>query len=201
MVESPCGCKLQCYQNIPLEQRTKLFDGFWASGSYNVQNAYICGCVKITKVARRYTSQGDKSRRSFSRSYYVTNYDVSTRVCKKAFLQIHGLSNGRLSHALEAQRNEGGTPALDKRGKHEPRNKTSKDKLDFVKVHINSFPQYKSHYSRSDNPNKLYLSPDLNIDKMYRLYKQRCEEESKPPVSSWVYRKTFNECFNLSFGT
>ena len=106
MVESPCGCKLQCYQNIPLEQRTKLFDGFWASGSYNVQNAYICGCVKITKVARCYTSQGDKSRRSFSRSYYVTNYDVSTRVCKKAFLQIHGLSNGRLSRALEAQRNE-----------------------------------------------------------------------------------------------
>ena len=47
MVETPCGCQLQCYRNISLEQRIKLFDGFWASGSFDVQNAYICGYVKI----------------------------------------------------------------------------------------------------------------------------------------------------------
>ena len=44
----------------------------------------------------------------------------------------------------------------------------------------------------------MYLSPELTIVKIYHLYKQ---EHGEDGVSEWVYRITFNECFNLSFGT
>lgn len=199
MDERPCNCSRQCYSKVPLEQRKKLFEGFWASGSFNVQNVYICGCIKTSEVARRYTSHVSDSRRSYSRVYYVQNGALSTRICKVAFLRIHGVSNGRVNRALKAQQQTGGSPSSDRRGKHEPKNKTKKADLDLVKEHINSFPKYKSHYSRADNPHRQFLSPDLSIE-MYRLYKQKCEDESKLAVSAWVYRRTFNECFNLSFG-
>ena len=200
MGDQSCGCKLGCYSKISKAQQMKLFGGFWESGNFDVQNAYICGCVKISKVARRYTAEPTTSLRSYSREYIVQNEGVSTRVCKTAFLRMHGLSNGRVSRALQARTSQGGSLSLDKRGKHEPKNKTSKDKIDLIKAHINSFLKYKSHYSRSDNPHKNYLSPDLSIDKMYRLYKEKCDKESATPVSQWVYRKTFTENFNLSFG-
>jgi hypothetical protein len=119
-------------------------------------------------------------------------------VCKVAFLRIHGVTNGRLNRALQASAE--GSPHLDQRGRHTPANKTADDDIAFVKEHIQSFPMYKSHYSRADNPNKYFLSSDLSIAKMFELYGTHCTKEEKHPVSEWVYRKVFNENFNLSFG-
>ena len=78
--------------------------------------------------------------------------------------------------------------------------KTTEADLELVKEHILSFPQYQSHYSRADNPNRKYPSPDLTISKMYSLYKEWCAEKEKIAVSEWMYRQVFNTSFNLSFG-
>ena len=75
---------------------------------------------------------------------------------------------------LNAQTAIGGSPHSDKRGRHEPKNKTSEAKTKAVKEHIESFPKYRSHYSRQDNPNRSYLSPALSVTKMYSLYKEKC---------------------------
>ena len=200
MNNTPCGCGLKCFETVSESQRKKLFEGFWSSADFNVQNAYICSCVKVTEIARRYTSSGSSSRRSHSRIYYVCNGSVSSKVCKTAFLRIHGLSNGRLDRALQAQAKSGGSPHSDQRGHHEPGNKTGDADMNYVKEHINSFPKYQSHYSRSDNPNRHYLSPSLSVALMYTLYKEKCAEDGMNPVSDWVYRKVFKEEFNLSFG-
>ena len=141
-------------------------------------------------------SKGANTRRTYSRVFYVSNGSVSVRVCKTAFLRIHAVSNGRLNRALKAQQDAGGSPHQDQRGRHEPANKTKAEDIAAVSAHIKRFPKYKSHYSRSDSPHKEYLSPDLSIAKMYAIYK----EEIEAPVSEWVYRKVFNENFNLSFG-
>ena len=85
---------------------------------------------------------------------------------------------------------------MDKRGRHEPGNKTPEEAVSLVKDHIGRFPQYESHYSRGDNPHRKYLSPDLPSSKMYSMYK----ETSSEPVSEWIYRKIFTENFNLLFG-
>jgi len=70
----------------------------------------------------------------------------------------------------------------------------------FVKERIESFPKYRSHYSRNDNPHRSYLSPMLSVPKMYSLYKEKCSETNEQPVSEWMYRKIFNTEYNLSFG-
>ena len=131
--------------------------------------------------------------------FYVNNGGVSIRVCKTAFLRIHGISNGRLSWALSAAL-KGGTPHQDQRGHHEPKNKTDTTRLNIIDAHIESFPQYTSHYSRHDNPHRRYLSPELSITKMYELYREFCTGSGYTPVTEWVYQKQFNENHNLSFG-
>ncbi len=195
----PCGCSLKCYDKVPLNQREKLFDGFWKLGIFDVQNAYLTGCVKVINVKRRYTVPA-QSRRQFSRVYYVCNGEVSTRVCKTAFLRIHAISNGRLSRAIKAAQDNDGSPHQDQRGRHEPRNKTSGDVTSQIDEHIRSFPRYTSHYCRNSKPNRHYLSPDLSVAKMHELYATYCSENGYTPASMWVYRKHFNEHHSLSFG-
>ena len=196
---TPCGCPLKCFEKVSEGQRQTLFDGFWASGDFNTQNAYISGCIKVVEIKRRYTAKGAESRRSNSRVYYVHNgAGISARVCRKAFLRIHGLSAGRVDRAIKAQCDSSGVPHIDQRGRRIPTNKTSDEQIRLVKEHINSFPKYQSHYSRSQSPHRMYLSPELTIVTMYNMYKQNHGGDS---VSEWVYRKTFNERFNLSFGT
>ena len=60
------------------------------------------------------------------------------------------------------------------------------------------FPSFESHYSRSHSEKK-YLNPDLSISKMYRLYKNYCEDIKTKAQSEPMYRKVFVEEYNLSF--
>ena len=63
------------------------------------------------------------------------------------------VSNGRLCHALTAQAASGSVPHTDKRGRHVPVNKTSKEKLLFVGEHIEN-----SHAMRVITPGAITLT-------------------------------------------
>lgn len=198
MNERSCGCALKCCDKLSTEKRKAIFKGFWELGNFDVQNAYLTGCIQVKPVQRHYSPGA--SRRGNTRLFYVRDGEYSVRVCKSAFLLIHGVSNGRVSRALQGVVKTGGLPMQDQRGHHEPPNKTTEEDMAFICNHIESFPSYTSHYSRSDNPNRKYLSPDLSLAKMYSLYKVICTKEGKKQVSDWVYRKIFNERYNLCFG-
>lgn len=181
------------------ERRKGLFDRFWKLANFDIQNTYLCGCVKVLTTKRKYAKIPESCRR-FSRVFYVPNGEISERVCKTAFLSIFAISNGHLSRALQGQVANEGLPHSDQRGRHEPSNKTPEERVGYVKEHIETFPTYESHYSRSDNPNRKYLSPSLSISAMYDLYKTLCGEKNEVPVSEWKYRHIFNTEYNLSFG-
>ena len=101
--DTPCGCSLHCCEKLSSAERRQIFDGFWSTANFDVQNAYLCGCVKVLDVARRYSPTGARSRRQHTRVFYVKRGAVSERVCKKAFLNMHGVADGRLERALKAQ--------------------------------------------------------------------------------------------------
>ena len=56
-VGAPCGCKCRCFAVISQERRKVLFDGFWQSASFDVQNAFICGLHK-DQQSEKVLSQG-----------------------------------------------------------------------------------------------------------------------------------------------
>lgn len=70
----------------------------------------------------------------------------------------------------------------------------------FIKKHISSFPKVPSHYCRKST-NYEYLPSDLNLQKMYECYLQRCQEENRLPEKLWLYRQVFKNDFYLKFHT
>ena len=109
------------------------------------------------------------------------------------------VSNGRLQWLLEKEV-QGIEPGSDKRGKHTPANKTRDDAVKLVCDHISSFPSVQSHYTQQHNPNRKYLSPELNIRAIFRLYLEHCKVNAiDNPVTKSMYRKIFNTQFNLQF--
>ena len=139
----PCACGLRCFDKLNSEAHQAIFDRFWKLSSFDLQNAHLCGCVKVFS-AKRHSKAECESRRKCSRVY---SGGVSVRIYKKAFLRIHAISNGRVNRVLQAQARLGGTVMCDSRGRYTPENKTSQEDVAYVKKHIESFPAYESHYS------------------------------------------------------
>ena len=67
-----------------------------------------------------------------------------------------------------------------------PGNKTSKADEQFVHDHIKSFSVVESHSTRKDT-NRKYLAPELNIKKMYELYKENVQYSVQ--LSIFIQRK------------
>ncbi|CAH0723007.1 unnamed protein product, partial [Brenthis ino] len=88
--------------------------------------------------------------------------------------------------------------AKDRRGAHEPVNKTKPDIIQGIRKHIESFPCMAAHYSKKDTQRK-YLDKNLNIRKMHLLYRDECLKNGSEPASEITYRRIFSKEYNLSF--
>lgn len=137
-----------------------------------------------------------ESRRNKSRYYHLPDISGNQKqVCKIFFKNTLSISDGRISRAL-INKPKGDFPPKDKRGRKTSKNKTSVIKVNGVKDFIHRFPKYESHYARHKSLNRLYLSPDLSVGIRYNLYK---DEKVNDTVSLNMFRKIFNENFNLHF--
>lgn len=88
--------------------------------------------------------------------------------------------------------------ALEKRGKKNPKNKTSEADPQVVREFITSIPKYESHYGRSHS-SRQYLHHALNKRKLYQMYKDDRQLKNLSFVSIHIFRQIFNSDFNLSF--
>lgn len=136
----------------------------------------------------------------------VTSSGDRIKVCKQAFCQLHAIGKRRVE-VLCSKLSSGVIIAEEGRGKHSSRPRTIAEELKAqVREHISSFPCQESHYSRHYNKKRKYLPENLSIARMYCLYLQQYEPEvnkdagDKPQVKEWLYRKIFNEEYNIGFG-
>ena len=193
-----CKCSLRCFHTVSHGDQLRILEEFNGLASFNLQNGYLHGLIRSSEPKRRYTTKGKDSKRKKTYFYYVRIGGDLKRVCLTAFCSVHGISVKRVRNI----RVKDCSPPIDQRGKHDNRpNKISSDSVTCVKTHILSFPRQTSHYSRASNPNKRYLSPELNIKKMHSLYLQKCDEVGWPTVTEPAYRKIFCEQFNFGFGS
>lgn len=65
-------------------------------------------------------------------------------------------------------------------------------------VYPRSLPTMEFHYTRKST-GKQYLSPDLSVSQMYRLYTDEMARKEKPAAEKAIYRKIFNSCFNWAY--
>jgi len=175
-----------------------IFSSFWESANFDVQNAYLYGQIRCVSANAR----SRDSNRQYTYIYYVKGANgEDVRICREAFLAVHGLQNnrGRLGNIQTAiARGEPLRP--DGRGKHSSRpNKHLDEHTLRVKAHIESFPKHQSHYSRQQNMNRVYVGSELSIGKMYDLYKEKCAAENYSAVSADYYRRVNCEEYNIGF--
>ncbi|MBP1527197.1 MAG: hypothetical protein H9Q66_04675 [Spiroplasma ixodetis] len=90
------------------------------------------------------------------------------------------------------------TVEIDRRGLTSSHNRLANSITNSVRDHIKLFPAIDSHYCRK-NSKRRYLAADLNVTKMYELYKTYCTEKSLEPAKLSKYRSIFNSEFNLTF--
>lgn len=186
-----------------MEYRKQLFEEFWSLSDYSKQQSYLLRLIHPQLIKRRRYGKYDhpsESRRQHSFSYFLLLRGGSeVRVCLKTFCNTFGVTPRRVQLAGEKIL-KGDMVGLDKRGGAR-KNVENENWNERIVEHIKSFPTYESHYCRKKNPNKLFLSPDLNVSRMYKefLAKYAPNHVGKPPVSRQWYHEIFLSKFNLSF--
>ena len=145
------------------------------------------------------TKTDGASRRANTVKYFLIDQQPENQVCQSMFLTTFAISEKKARVILQKKSTSNTSIALgDKRGKHGQQRKVPEEDVNRIKRHIESFPSYESHYCRTKSSKK-YLSPSLTISQMYCMYVDKCRAENITPTKDHMYRKVFNENFNLSF--
>ncbi|KAK8398089.1 hypothetical protein O3P69_003778 [Scylla paramamosain] len=190
--DEPCECRHRCIPALGTpETRRQVFDSFWGLASFTRQNAYISRMVTLAPLNQRRTST--TLSRTYSRVYSVLLEDGNevVQVCKLAFLRLHGVSNGRVDRVLQAVACQSPFALKDRRGCHSPINKTQEEDVSYALSHMSTFS-----LDDSGQSDRCSLPQNLNVGKMYSLYRDQCALEGRKPVGSFVYRKILKERFN-----
>lgn len=191
-MKPPCAntCFYLCTKFFNENDRSNIFNDFW-SLSDNDKNQFYLKFVKQIPVKRHRTSSQTKL---FTYHYYFNLNEEIRRVCRTFFVNTLAIDQKRVYYSfnnlcLPCSK----TPLPRKKGKHK-KTFTSEEKLDEIRRHIKAFPIIDSHYCRATSGRK-YLEAGLSVAKMYNYY----VEETPMPLKVNMYRKIFNEEFNLSF--
>lgn len=230
-------CRKNCLQQFSPSHLSKVREEF-ESMYYEEQNIYLNGTLKRREAKRTsghprklcptVSSKGKRVGRPpaedscFSYEYYIRNEKgVDVRVCQKAFCSVYGFGPKRLLILRKKQGKDGTCLEPDRRGKHDKHATVDEDLKDLIREHIQSFPARHSHYSRQDNAGRVYLSPELSIARLHRMFleahdpeyvqmqednlqrriaHQSVEKLRKPLVSEHLYHDIFVTEFNIHFG-
>jgi len=197
-----CGkskCRLNCGDKIDKECRAAIMAQYYELASES-QTAHLFSSLNVSTP--KWSVVNAERHREISVKYTVNVSGASVTVCKKAFMNIYGISQSKVDHVVCQLRAGHATVRPSLRGKHSNRpNRLTQVTIDSIKEHVNLYPAEMSHYSRCHNPNRMYLSPLLSICEMYRQYKVWANERGVPPASLAAYRRVFCTHFNLGFGS
>lgn len=183
-------CRMKCRSRISEDIREFIFKEYWALGSYDERAKYTERFIKINN--KKTHTIGSKLKREYTNTYKIVYFNEDYKICKGCLSKTLGESN-RFLQTVSEKIKKFGRVTKSERGRAASYRKISNERLELVKQHINKFPAYESHYSRSKTSKK-YLSSDLSLNTMYQLY---CKENSNP-VCKTVYAKVFKD-MNLSF--
>ncbi|CAH3906988.1 unnamed protein product [Pieris brassicae] len=182
------------------EDIRKLHEEFYRHPNKKDQDSFLLKHCKVVKTKRRLPRVGVRKPTEFITKLYARKITSPKLipVCQKTFLNILKItvhSIRRVSKVFATM----GTVVQEKRG-GDHRSAKNAQRLAAVKKIIESFQCLESHYCRSSTIIRKYLHAELNIKKMWRMYNTQCDAEDLK-VRQCYFRRIFNKCYNLGFGT
>ncbi|KAK9679770.1 hypothetical protein QE152_g39724 [Popillia japonica] len=155
--------RFKCFSIITDNQRKDIITRFNKLLDRN-ENNHLCGLIGIQDIKRRRPRKHEAEANLRDNSFVykvrvlneVTGQFKEVQICQLAFINLHGITNRRVV-TLKKHLKSGGSFCRDKRGTHLNRpHKLTKDRLESIHKHINSFKGRKSHYSLKDS-RRIYL--------------------------------------------
>lgn len=190
-------CKFKCNEHLSEDERNYICRYYW-NMDYKSKKNFILSYVAVQSPKRVLATRNQRAQRTYTKKCFFSKGNDKVQVCQKFFCYTLCISPAVIIHAVKHRSNAHVFDNIDHRGKHVPSNKTSDEKLDQIRAHIESFPCMESHYVRKQTKRK-YLDQKLNIRKMYNFYKEQCSENNIEPASEITYRRVFGNEYNLSF--
>lgn len=173
-------------------------EAFYAKSSKKHQNNFILKHCSTMKVKRRRPRNGKNKSKEFTIKYKI--YSIAQKknipVCQSAFLKVYNIKRYRIEGILKKFHATGAMPQ-EGRGGDRVSHKFS-DKRKAIKDFIKSLHCHESHYCRSKSQ-RFYLPPELNINKLFKMYNAQAPEDLK--VKGSFFRQIFNTAFNIGFGS
>ncbi|CAG9840853.1 unnamed protein product [Diabrotica balteata] len=151
----------------------------------------------LTETMKRFMPSKKRNRKvdpnfnkEVSRAYTLPNSEnENVRVCLKFFCNTFSISKRISNDALKFKSPNGNYHGCAKRKGRQASNATPQARIREVLSFLLKFPKVPSHYCRQRS-SRLYLAPDLTIEKMYDLYKEDAGEQA---VKNNIFQKIFRE--------
>lgn len=157
--------------------------------------------MKVHSPKRRRRQVGSRAESKTYTKFYMRTYTKPyklIRVCHQAFSKALGVGIHRLRNISKKILLNGTMPQENRGGDRVSRKSSTKKKN--VMQFIESFKCIESHYCRSATAERKYVSSDLNIRKMWRMYQAKQENEDLK-VRECFFRNIFNTKYNIGFKT
>lgn len=201
-------CRFKCNERVLDVERNVICHEFHSLGDYCRKKDFIASHI-VEAIPARHSASTTKQRVT-ARGCYLSVNGQKTRVCAKFFCSTLGLGFSGVHKFMKARSVADATLGTlsDKRGKHEPKNKTPQWQNKLMRDHIRLYPKIESHYCRKTTKRE-YLDPKLSIRKMYEQFngyyagkiKSMADCNNVPIPKFEIYRRLFCNDFNLSFFT
>ena len=194
-VGPPCtaACKNKCSINFTDDTRQTIFDNYWKLSEIQKKEFIL---KYVQKCKKKRSTTGKESRTNYIRKYYLPIESEVFRVCRAFFMSTLDVKSKFLRYT------EDSSIALnsakkDARGCKTSKNKTTPQQLNTLRKFIESLPAVDSHYCRSSTEKKYLAESWESVTNIHRVYKLHCVEHKKIPLSLWVFKKIFQEEYNI----
>lgn len=156
------------------------------------QDKFLLKYIETTYKKRRRPKNSEYRTTDFRSKYFVPGHQMSlVPVCLKSFIGILDISRFRLNLIAKRYYETGQFPGENRGGAR--RIHLYAERKRSVMNFLNKLKCVESHYCRSQTTSRMYLSSELNIRKLYKMY-------DGIPVRESYFRKIFNTEYNLGFG-
>lgn len=174
----------------------KFHTAFYKTATKQSQDALILKYTKSIPTKRKRSRTNTHQPKTFTTKFYIPANKKPQLVCQKVFLNYLNIKKHRVLTVIRKHFETGEYPTEKRGGDHKSHKFV--EKRNSVKDFIKSLNSSEPHYCRGSSSVRHYLPAELNINKLYEMYKNR---EIQPIATKSLFRKVFNTEFNLGFGS
>lgn len=191
-------------KDVTFNDQIKLHNKFYSnvgktSELKNKQDCFILKYTDCNVPKQSRPTDNSRGKKLMTVKYFIYKHSTKQRlpVCQKAFIDTLRVTQSRVRGVVHRFFQSGLMPKENRGGDRKKNLFSAKKKsvLEFIK----KFKVIESHYCRSKTSSRVYLSSDLNIKRMWRLYNNELTDDELKVKESY-FRYVFRHNFNIGFG-